>query len=341
MTANGKVNRRALPHPDAAGPVSDLPFVAPRTPTEEMLAGIWADLLGLEQGQIGIHDDFFALGGHSLLTVRLVAEIRKQFKRSLPLAAIFQGRTIESLAEILSHKTVYSPWSAVVEMQEPTVDLQAEAVLDLDICPEVWPGKLVTEPSRLLLSGATGFLGSFLLAELLAQTAAEIYCLVRAGSVQEGQDKLQRELEATGLWQSRYQGRITPIPGDLTRPYLGLSRQIFEDLAPYQELKAANVLGTREIVRLAAHGRIKPLHYVSTLGVFSQKESAQKKPVREHESIDEHAEHLLGGYAQSKWVAEKLVTLARSRGLPVAIYRPGRITGLQAIARPVRGGSRT
>ena len=61
--------------------------------------------------------------------------------------------------------------------------------------------------------------------------------------------------------------------------------------------------------------------------MFAPVSIAGEEPILEHESIDEHAEHLLGGYAQSKWVAEKLVTLARSRGLPVAIYRPGRITG--------------
>jgi len=98
-------------------------------------------------------------------------------------------------------------------------------------------------------------------------------------------------------------------------------------LYPYQELKAANVSGTKEILRLATHGRVKPLHYVSTVSVFSRAEHAQGKSLREQESIDDHVRYLTGGYAQSKWVAEKLVTIARSRGLPVAIYRPGRITG--------------
>jgi len=98
-------------------------------------------------------------------------------------------------------------------------------------------------------------------------------------------------------------------------------------LYPYQELKAANVLGTQEILRLAAHGRVKPLHYISTLSVFSHIAALQDQLILEDEMLDEHAQHLLGGYAQSKWVAEKLVTIARSRGLPVTIYRPGRISG--------------
>lgn len=341
LTLTGKLDRHALPAPDVPSAYAlDVPFVAPRNPCEEILAGIWAKLLGLAQEQISICDDFFALGGHSLLTVRLVAEIEKQFGLRLPLITIFQGRTIESLVGIIHQHTT----SSTVEMQEPTVDLQAEAILDLDTCPELRSGELITEPCHLLLTGATGFLGNFLLVELLRQTSAHIYCLVRASSTEEAQQRLQGTLESAGLWQSAYRSRLTGIKGDLAQPLLGLSSEQFEELSdtleviyhngamvnmlyPYQELKAPNVLGTREVVRLAAHGRIKPLHYVSTLSVFSHIPALQDQPILEDELLDEHAQHLLGGYAQSKWVAEKLVTIARSRGLPVTIYRPGRISG--------------
>jgi amino acid adenylation domain-containing protein/thioester reductase-like protein len=341
LTSNGKLDRHALPAPDVPSAYAlDVPFVAPRHPSEEILAGIWAKLLGLVQEQISIRDDFFALGGHSLLTVRLVAEIEKRFGLRLPLITIFQGRTIEALAEIIHQHTI----SSTVEMQEPTIDLQAEAILDLDTCPEMWSGELLTEPFHLLLTGATGFLGNFLLAELLRQTSAQIYCLVRASSTEEAQQRLQGALESAGLWQSAYRSRLVVIKGDLAQPLLGLSREQFEELAdtleviyhtgamvnmlyPYQELSAPNVLGTREVLRVAAHGRIKPLHYISTLSVFSHIPALQEQPILEDELLDEHAQHLLGGYAQSKWVAEKLVTIARSRGLPVTIYRPGRISG--------------
>lgn len=341
LTSNGKLDRHALPAPDVASAYAlDVPFVAPRNPCEEILAGIWAKLLGLAQEQISIYHDFFALGGHSLLTVRLVAEIEKQFGLRLPLITIFQGRTIEALAEIIHQHTP----SSIAEMQEPTIDLQAEAILDLDTCPEIQHSELITEPSHLLLTGATGFLGNFLLTELLRQTSAQIYCLVRASSTEEGWQRLQGVLEIAGLWQPAYRSRLVVIKGDLAQPRLGLASEQFEELAdtleviyhngamvnmlyPYQELKAPNVLGTREVLRLAAHGRIKPLHYISTLSVFSHIPALQDQPILEDELLDEHAQHLLGGYAQSKWVAERLVTIARSRGLPVTIYRPGRISG--------------
>src|SRR5206468_1676699 len=73
LTPNGKIDRRALPASDQARSDSQRDFVAPRTPTEEVLAGIWAQLLGIEQ--VGIYDDFFELGGHSLLATRLISRV--------------------------------------------------------------------------------------------------------------------------------------------------------------------------------------------------------------------------------------------------------------------------
>jgi amino acid adenylation domain-containing protein len=95
LTASGKVNRQALPEPDRADPQNQ--FVAPRTQTEELLAGIWAAELRLDA--VGISDDFFAVGGHSLLLARIGARIRETFKINLPLRALFEASTITALAE--------------------------------------------------------------------------------------------------------------------------------------------------------------------------------------------------------------------------------------------------
>ncbi|MBD6619328.1 amino acid adenylation domain-containing protein [Komarekiella sp. 'clone 1'] len=96
LTPNGKVNRRALSEPTTSRPELAQTFVAPRTPTEEILAGIWRDVLGLEQ--VGIYDNFFNLGGHSLLATQVISLTRKAFKIELPLRSLFESPAIATLA---------------------------------------------------------------------------------------------------------------------------------------------------------------------------------------------------------------------------------------------------
>jgi amino acid adenylation domain-containing protein len=96
LTPSGKVNRRALPAPDQSRPELDETFVAPRTPIEQALAEIWAEILKLEQ--IGIHDNFFELGGHSLLATRLISRVRDAFQVDLALRMIFEAPTVAELA---------------------------------------------------------------------------------------------------------------------------------------------------------------------------------------------------------------------------------------------------
>jgi len=97
LTPNGKIDRRALPAPDQNRPELEETFVAARTLVEEALAGIWADVLGLEH--VGIYDDFFALGGDSLLASRLMARVRAAFQMELPLRRLFETLTVASLAQ--------------------------------------------------------------------------------------------------------------------------------------------------------------------------------------------------------------------------------------------------
>jgi amino acid adenylation domain-containing protein/non-ribosomal peptide synthase protein (TIGR01720 family) len=97
LTPTRKVDRQALPAPELIRPELQETFVAPRTPTEEVLAGIWATVLGLEQ--VGIHDNFFALGGHSLLATRVFSRLRDTFQIEVPLRALFESPTVAGLAE--------------------------------------------------------------------------------------------------------------------------------------------------------------------------------------------------------------------------------------------------
>jgi acyl carrier protein len=93
------VDRSALPIPDQARPEVKESYIAPRTPVEEALAEIWAEVLGVER--VGIHDNFFELGGHSLLVTRVVSKIRSFFQLDIPLRRLFEAPTVAGLAAIL------------------------------------------------------------------------------------------------------------------------------------------------------------------------------------------------------------------------------------------------
>ncbi|WP_193200774.1 non-ribosomal peptide synthetase, partial [Nostoc sp. MG11] len=97
LTPNGKVNYRELPHPDISRSGLEASFIQPRNPIEEMLAQIWAEVLGVKQ--VGIHDNFFELGGHSLIATQLISRVRTALKVELPLRTIFEAVTVADLAE--------------------------------------------------------------------------------------------------------------------------------------------------------------------------------------------------------------------------------------------------
>ena len=102
MTSNGKVDRRALPAPEHGRPDLEGNFAAPRTVVEEMLAGIWMQVLKLER--VGVSDSFFDLGGHSLLATQVISRIREAFQLDIPLRTLFEAPTIEALAQVIEQQ---------------------------------------------------------------------------------------------------------------------------------------------------------------------------------------------------------------------------------------------
>ena len=221
-------------------------------------------------------------------------------------------------------------------------DFEREAVLDADIQFTEPLSEFSAEPRAVLLTGATGFLGAYLLDELLNKTDAVIYCLIRAKNAENAIARLKEKLTFYTLWQEERAQRIVPIVGDLSKPCLGIAGEQYDLLAgtidliihngahvnamyPYARLKASNVLGTQEVLRLASRKQTKPVHFVSTLGVFFS-DNYVGQTITEDEVIVNDGT-MKGGYKQSKWVAEELVQIAQRRGLPSAIYRAGRIWG--------------
>jgi thioester reductase-like protein len=243
----------------------------------------------------------------------------------------------ELLLQKLKNQNVKIPQTNVINAAMTVEELKAEAQLDDDICPSAEFTGNMCDPSAILLTGATGFIGAFLLDELLQQTQADIYCLVRAADISQAKQRIKNNLEFYLIWDENKSSRIIPIVGDLTQPLLGLSDEQYRKLTlqidciyhcgalvkwtySYKALKAANVLGTKTILRLACETKVKSLCFVSTVGVFSSSDRCNSI-ITEQEDLD-NSGTLYVGYAQSKWISEKMVTIAASRGLPVSIYRP-------------------
>jgi thioester reductase-like protein len=248
--------------------------------------------------------------------------------------------TVHALMKrIIIQKRAYNTFFEVADVL--ALDLNHEAALAPEIQPHPTYVDLTTEPHNIFLTGATGFVAAHLLAELLDQTDATIYALVRAGDRRQGLARIRRNLSYYLTWRGRYENRVVPVCGDLKYPLLGLRPLDFVKLArtidvvfhvgsklsylaPYQYLKAANVGGTRETLRLATMCKAKPYHFVSSLGILMNYEV----PVGGLESDPlDVAKCPPIGYFQSKYVAERMVRIAQARGIPVAIYRIGLIVG--------------
>jgi amino acid adenylation domain-containing protein/thioester reductase-like protein len=315
------------------------------TPTQAGLSALWARLLGKDH--VGLDDDFFALGGNSLLAAEMLAHTRSIFGIS--------ADSVRPLTRCLLRDPTLRGFSAAAadaragrlaaDGDKAEVDFSRETRLNLKIRLDGAPSSPRPDwrsPRDILLTGATGFLGAHLLSELLATTGARVHCLVRARDDAAAMSRVRQAADRYEL-ALRPADRVVPLAGDLAEPRLGLSDTAFRDLAhgvdviyhagalvnfiyPYQELRAANVAGTREVIRLAGLYRGIPVHYVSTTAVLAGLGVAGTRKVTEETPLAD-PELLRMGYVETKYVAEELLRAAGRAGLPVAIYRPLDIVG--------------
>jgi acyl carrier protein len=148
LTANGKVDYGALPRGEAEREAGGREYVAPRTGTEELLANIWGDVLGVEK--VGVEDDFFDLGGHSLMATRVTSRIRQAFNVEMPLRALFETPTISGLAESLeelvnSEREGMGQITDVLEMLDGLSEEEVNAMLEERAGRAEAPGDSLTE----------------------------------------------------------------------------------------------------------------------------------------------------------------------------------------------------
>ncbi|MBM7846388.1 non-ribosomal peptide synthetase [Herpetosiphon giganteus] len=320
----GKIDRKAVA---AIAPAPVISTVAVND-TAALIRQVWAEVLG--QTELNDEADFFALGGQSLQTIQVANRLGMALGREVTAALIFRYPTIAGLAQALD------PEFAQASVAAP------QFLSDANLSEQIVPKQLAAQPrpiQTVLLTGATGFVGAHLLAELLSTTIAKVICLVRADSNAAAFERLRASLNHYELTTDQLAERVEAWQGDLSKPQFGLDNQQWQGLIDrcdliyhnaavvsvvreYSSLRAVNVNATSEIVRLAAV-RCTPVHYVSTLAVSPPQRVIHRVP---EDFVAAHA-GLRDGYSQSKWVAERLLEQAATRGLPVAVYRLGRVVG--------------
>ncbi|MEV5506706.1 amino acid adenylation domain-containing protein [Streptomyces orinoci] len=308
----------------------------------EVLAEVWHQVLRVRPLP---QDDFFLLGGDSLLASETVTRTLAVLNLDAALGstlirALLAARTLEGFGAAVAG---LRGGAAGLTRAAPPIDFERESDLGFTLPPAQGPAPRPEDPRNVLLTGASGFVGAFLLDRLLRMTSARVHCPVRASGTEHATRRVRNTLARYGLrldeadWR-----RVECFPADLTEPGLGLSQahaaELFGGLDlivhnaarvnflyPYEELRAPNVEGTRTVVQLAAPRRI-PVHFISTVAVVAGFGTAGVDKVDEDTPLA-HADGLTMGYAESKWVAEELLRRAADQGLPVAVHRPYEVTG--------------
>lgn len=377
LNPNGKIDKPALPFPDTAqlAPTEPRRDGPSASPTEKAMRAIWVRILPNPPSPIPLDENFFDLGGHSILATRLIFEIRKTFVVDAPLGLVFDKPNIKDLAAAVdslrnadlgfvdkdAEKAPEAGASATAQ-QANRVEYAQDYEALLDKLAPSYPSAPADYKDRQLtvfLTGATGFLGAFILRELLQDETRvkKVICLVRAKSVEVALERLRDSASGRGVWDEKWveTSRLEVLKGDLDLPQFGLDEAFWAHVAaeadaiihngalvhwvyPYEKLRAANVVGTLTAVDLAAATKPKVFVFVSSTSAIDTDHYVQlsdtlsrdpngRGGIPESDDLEGARSALQTGYGQSKWVSEKLLFEAGKRGLSGHIIRPGYVVG--------------
>lgn len=343
MTMNGKVDRKELLSYEDKRNIEKKKSSL-NTLLEYEIANIWAEILSLDIDEINSLSNFFELGGNSLLVIRMLTQVSKKINKDLSLSQFIATPTFGALSKMGSDD-VDLKQNALLLLER----IQNDSVLDPIIEPLKDSNPYVLNPNNILVTGATGFLGSHMLRELLEKKSSTIYCLVRASTEKQGLSKIIEKLKKYHLYSDEYIARIIPVLGDLNQAALGLSNDDYRFLTQeidsiyhigasvhhifdYQMLSKTNVESIRDIIRMAVIEKNKSVHFISTLA------TQLISPLEKLNTVSENTMESylnMNGYLTTKWVAEQLLKEAYSRGIIAHTYRPGNIiAGSKGIYEP-------
>ncbi|KAI7942750.1 hypothetical protein MJO29_012594 [Puccinia striiformis f. sp. tritici] len=390
LNPNGKIDKPALPFPDTALQPSSR-VKKSSTPhhfssTETAIQTIWKTLLPnniYSKSTIPKNESFFDLGGHSILATRLVFEIRKTLAVNIPLGLVFEYPTIGSLAQQVdmcrnndfglaredeehTHDDTHLTPSAQPTGSSSTTSGQPQSAFDYAadakalmkiLKPKYSQPVASNDKKTVLLTGATGFLGVFILRELLnhSDTIGTVICHLRAKTKEAGLIRLRESCQSRGFWKEEWlsENLVEVVLGDLESRQLGVGDQAWNDLSarvdivihngalvhwvyPYSKLRTANVMATLTLMDLVATGKPKALTFVSSTAVLEKDHYVNlsdaliqqgEKGIPESDDLEASASGLTTGYAQTKWVSERLVSEAGRRGMRGGIIRPAYVLG--------------
>ncbi|KAJ5964445.1 NRPS-like enzyme [Penicillium vulpinum] len=348
LTPNGKVDRRTLT--DRPSSAQSLGCTSRQKNPKNLANGenksstvtkLWKDLLGVPH--IEEDDDFFLLGGTSLQSAALIALILGRTGRRITMKELHCHSRLTQLLQFLE---LDGAGQEIAPDDTMIWKGDVDIVDDISLVPD-WESE---REGRVFLTGATGFIGVHLLQYLLQRPGVkQVACLVRRKDNKSAAARLQQAMEKYELYSPSLKlvQKLLVLEGDLGERDLGLGKQRFDWLTnwasvifhlgakvnyneTYEEHYRDNILGTRNILQLAAQGRRKGVHYMSSIDVFGPTGYILgTRVILEDAPTLAHLQALRFdiGYAQSQWTAESMVRRMRDRGLPISIYRPGFVIG--------------
>ncbi|MBX3579784.1 MAG: thioester reductase domain-containing protein [Rhizobiaceae bacterium] len=310
-----------------------------------------AQVLDADVSQVQVGKPLSQIGLDSLMAVELVHRVEADLDLTLSMGTVMGGSTLRDLAEsILRMVRTDSDGEGGAAAEPARLDpaLEKQMTEDSRLADSLrfHAGTPAAMPRRVLLTGATGYLGVYVLKQLLDTSDCEIVCVVRAADEKAGWRRLRQNLAAydLGVGQATLDQRVKVVAGDLGKSRFGMEREAYEALAratdrvfhiaahvnhqsDYTTLRDGIVLATRNILDFATYATPAPaVHYLSSLIVFSDVRGVGSEIVTENHMRDEMA-GLPGGYSQAKWVTEQMIATARDNGCPVTVYRAGYISG--------------
>ena len=353
LTPNGKVDRNKLPK-SGDSVYTGVEFVEPRTETEQIIRDTFVIVLHISR--VGINDNFFDLGGNSLRAVALVAELQKYFEVTMNDVFLFQtvallARNVKAAKDhILTRlkeirETIPAMLSSMEEaMNDREVKNTLAAYETRNKTYKAADLSLKRDYKHILLTGATGFLGVYLLRDLLTSTETTVFLPVRAGNEQDATEKLRKKTDYYfgKQFYHNYRERIRMLPGNLSSEFFGLPQALYDELSGeidciihsaalvkhyghYEEFYNSNVKSVENLIAFAGTGRKKDFHQISTVSVGMGTVSGKKINLFTEYDLDLGQKSDLY-YLVTKLEAEKKLNEARSNGLMVNIYRIGNIT---------------